>query len=84
MDHENEKIQRKIKSIKRLPTLPEVARKISKMVADDKTSAVELGKIISTNAVITGRVLRLVNSSFYGFSNNITSISNHQVILNQV
>jgi putative nucleotidyltransferase with HDIG domain len=81
MDHEKEKIRRKIKSIKNLPTLPEVARKISKMVENDKTSATELAKIISTNAVISGRVLRLVNSSFYGFSGKISSISNAIILL---
>ena len=81
MDHEEEKIRRKIKAIKRLPTLPEVARKISKMVGSDKTSAIELAKIISTNAVISGRVLRLVNSSFYSFPGKISSISNAIILL---
>lgn len=81
MDHEKEKIRRKIKSIKSLPTLPEVAQKISKMVEDDKTSATELGKIISTDPAISGRVLRLVNSSFYGFPGRISSISNAIILL---
>lgn len=81
MDHEKEKIRRKIKAIKSLPTLPEVAQKISKMVEDDKTSATELGKIISTDPAISGRVLRLVNSSFYGFPGRISSISNAIILL---
>ncbi len=81
MDLEKEKIRRKIKSIKSLPTLPEVAQKISKMVEDDKTSATELGRIISTDPAISGRVLRLVNSSFYGFPGRISSISNAIILL---
>jgi len=81
MDLEKEKIRRKIKSIKSLPTLPEVAQKISKMVEDDKTSATELGRIISTAPAISGRVLRLVNSSFYGFPGRISSISNAIILL---
>ena len=81
MDHEKEKIRRKIKSIKNLPTLPKVAQEISKMVEDDKTSATELGKIISTDTAISGRVLRLVNSSFYGFPGKISSISNAIILL---
>jgi putative nucleotidyltransferase with HDIG domain len=81
MDDEKEKIRQKIKSIKRLPTLPEVARKISKMVEDDKTSATELARIISTNTAISERVLRLVNSSFYGFPDRISSMSNAIIFL---
>jgi len=81
MDHEKEKIRRKIKSIKNLPTLPKVAQEISKMVEDDKTSVTELGKIISTDTAISGRVLRLVNSSFYGFPGKISSISNAIILL---
>ena len=81
MGLEKEKIRRKIKSIKSLPTLPEVAQKISKMVKDDKTSATERGRIISTDPAISGRVLRLVNYSFYGFPGRISSISNAIILL---
>lgn len=81
MDIEKEKVKRKIKSIKSLPTLPAVAQKISRMVEDDKTSATQLGDIISTDPAISGRVLRLVNSSFYGFPGRISSVSNAIVLL---
>ena len=81
MDIEKEKIRRKIKSIKSLPTLPAVAQKISRMVENDDTSAIQLGQIISTDQAVSGRVLRLVNSSFYGFPGRISSISNAIVLL---
>jgi putative nucleotidyltransferase with HDIG domain len=81
MDIDQEKIRRKIKSIKSLPTLPAVAQKVSSLAESDKTSAIELGKIISTDQAISGRVLRLVNSSFYGFPGRISSISSAIVLL---
>ncbi|MCP4714530.1 MAG: HDOD domain-containing protein [Deltaproteobacteria bacterium] len=81
MDMEKEKIRRKIKSIKSLPTLPAVAQKVSKMADRDTTSANQLGDIISTDQALSGRVLRLVNSSFYGFPGRISSISNAIVLL---
>lgn len=81
MDLEKEKIRRKIKSIKSLPTLPAVAQKVSKMAENDNTSAAQLGKIIATDQALSGRVLRLVNSSFYGFPGRISSISNAIVLL---
>ena len=81
MDMEKEKIRRKIKAIKSLPTLPAVAQKVSKMAENDDTSATQLGKIIATDQALSGRVLRLVNSSFYGFPGRISSISNAIVLL---
>lgn len=78
---EKEKIRRKIKSIKSLPTLPAVAQKVSKMAGSADTSAAQLGRIISTDQALSGRVLRLVNSSFYGFPGRISSISNAIVLL---
>lgn len=81
MDMEKEKIRRKIKAIKSLPTLPAVAQKVNKMAENDKTSANQLGSIISTDQAISGRVLRLVNSSFYGFPGRISSISNAILLL---
>lgn len=81
MDMEKEKIRRKIKAIKSLPTLPTVAQKVSKMAESDDTSATQLGKVISTDQALSGRVLRLVNSSFYGFPGRISSIPNAIVLL---
>lgn len=81
MDIEKEKIRRKIKSIKSLPTLPAVAQKVSKLAESDKTSASQLSAIISQDQALSGRVLRLVNSSFYGFPGRISNISNAILLL---
>jgi putative nucleotidyltransferase with HDIG domain len=81
MDLEKEKIRRKIKSIKSLPTLPAVAQKVSKMAESDTTSAAQLGRIIASDQALSGRVLRLVNSSFYGFPGRISSVSSAIVLL---
>lgn len=81
MDLEKEKIRRKIKSIKSLPTLPAVAQKVSKMAESDTTSATQFGSIIAQDQALSGRVLRLVNSSFYGFPGRISNISNAILLL---
>jgi len=81
MNSEKDKIRHKIKNIKSLPTLPAVAQKITKMAEDEKTSAASLGDIISTDQALSGRVLRLVNSPFYGFPGRVSSISNAIVLL---
>jgi HD-like signal output (HDOD) protein len=51
------------------------------MAENDKTSADQLGRLIASDQALSGRVLRLVNSSFYGFPGRISSISNAIVLL---
>ena len=64
-----------------LRTLPEVVRKICLMLESRESSSAELGRLISTDQVVTARVLRLVNSSFYGFPNRISTITQALVLL---
>lgn len=68
------------KKIRSLPTLPAVVQRLTKMVESPDVTANDVGKIISSDQVLTARVLRLVNSPFYGFPGRISSIS-HAVIL---
>jgi len=69
-----------LKSIKNLQTLPAVTARITGMLQNPATNAEELGMAIRTDQVLTSRVLRLVNSAFYGFPGKIGSIS-HAVVL---
>ncbi|MDR2579560.1 MAG: HDOD domain-containing protein [Fibromonadaceae bacterium] len=64
-----------------LPTLPSVFFTINKMLSDPRTSAVEVGLAISSDQVITTKILRLVNSAFYGFSGRVNTISHAISIL---
>ncbi|MCD6569780.1 MAG: HDOD domain-containing protein [Deltaproteobacteria bacterium] len=68
------------KKIQSLPTLPVVVQRLTKMVESPDVTAKDVGKLISADQVLTARVLRLVNSPFYGFPGRISSIS-HAVIL---
>jgi len=68
------------KTLKNLQTLPAVTARITEMLQNPGTTAEELGMAIRTDQVLTSRVLRLVNSAFYGFPGKIGSIS-HAVVL---
>ncbi|MFN3535687.1 MAG: HDOD domain-containing protein, partial [Desulfatiglandales bacterium] len=70
-----------VKRIKDLPTLPQYVLKISKAVNNPKTSAKELASLISEDQILTARLLRLVNSSFYGFPQRITTVTGAIVLL---
>ena len=69
-----------VESINDLPTLPEVVRRIGLMVEDPRISATEVGDLIAKDQALTAKILRLVNSPFFGFPRRISSIS-HAVVL---
>jgi len=77
----NQKIEQTLKKITRLPTLPTVLAQLSGMVSDPKTSAQDVGEAVGRDQALTARLLRLVNSSFYGFRQRIASIDHAVVIL---
>jgi HD-like signal output (HDOD) protein len=64
-----------------LPALPGVVLQIVHACDDAKVSAEDLNKIISTDAGLAARVLRLANSAYYGFPQRIGTITHSIVIL---
>ncbi len=75
------KLRDNIESITDLPTLPTVVAKISSQIANPSTNAADIGKLIEQDQVLTSKVLRLVNSAYYGFPKQIKSIQHAVVIL---
>jgi|YelNatPaOPRAMG01_1025707.scaffolds.fasta_scaffold00049_20 HD-like signal output (HDOD) protein len=76
-----ERIRRIAQSVLSLPTLPTVVAKVVEMVQDPRTSAQDLARIISADQVLTARVLKLANSSYYGFPRKIGTINLAIVLL---
>ena len=74
-------IQGKIRRIRGLPTLPPVVRKISEMVKSENVSAEKIGKTIGQDYALTAKVLRLVNSAFYGLGGRISSVTSAVILL---
>ena len=73
-------IKDRIQNIKTLPALPGVVKKLCSMVESEVSSAAEVGDMIATDQVLTAKVLKIVNSSFYGFPGRISSV-NHALVL---
>lgn len=67
--------------VKSIPTLPAVLTILSRRMEDPKTSSEDLAQVIVQDQAIASKVLKLVNSPFYGFSGRIQSISQGIVIL---
>ncbi len=56
-------------------TLPHVVTKLSELIADSNTSMKEFEDIISMDPILVARLLKLVNSPFYGLRQEVDSIS---------
>jgi len=73
-------LRKRVERLEGLPTLPSVASKLISMTQSLKTSATEVGELISKDQALTTRVLKLVNSAYYGFPKQITTV-NHAVVI---
>ncbi len=75
-------IKARIKSVmSNLPPLPQVTRQLLLIIADEKASAQDVAKVLSSDQALAGKVLKLVNSSFYGVQQDVTTISRAVVLL---
>ncbi len=59
----------------KLPSPPAIALKILEAVRQDENSFDELARIISADPALTVRILKIANSSLYGFPNPVDSLS---------
>jgi len=64
-----------------IATLPEITIEIVAVVNDPTSCADDLEKLVSNDPVLSTRILRVVNSSFYGLSNGISTIERAIVLL---
>ncbi len=70
-----------LKEISHIATLPEVTLKIIDLVEDPSSSAQDLHEVISNDPALCSRILKVVNSSFYGLPGQIASINRAIVML---
>jgi HD-like signal output (HDOD) protein len=70
-----------IREISHIATLPEVTLKIIELVEDPKSTASDLHKVIAGDPALSSRILKVVNSSFYGLPGQIASINRAIVLL---
>jgi putative nucleotidyltransferase with HDIG domain len=58
-----------------LPSLPEIYLRVSQQLEDEKISVSEIGQTVQTDPAITTRVLKMVNSAYYGLPNQVSSVA---------
>ena len=63
------------KFIRRMPSLSTTVGKVMEICSRTDASPNELNKVISLDPVLTGQVLKLINSAYYSLVNKVTSLT---------
>jgi putative nucleotidyltransferase with HDIG domain len=67
------KVDLKVDKVENLPTLPTVYAEVERLCQNPDVDADDLSRVIETDPSITLKLLRLVNSAFFGFTRKISS-----------
>ena len=70
-----------LKKVASIATLPEVTARIVSTVEDPKSTAASLHKIVAHDPALATRILKVVNSAFYGLPGQIGSVERAIVLL---
>ncbi len=62
----NDYVKKIINSSNKLPTLPSMFIEINTLIEDDKSDIDDIIRLINTDQVIASKILKVVNSAFYG------------------
>jgi putative nucleotidyltransferase with HDIG domain len=73
-------LQNKLQNTSNLPTLPLIALEVNRLLLNYEAPMEPLVALLQKDPALIMRILRLVNSSFYGFKSKIQSL-NHAVTL---
>lgn len=80
MEDRRNAVRNIIKDTKSLPTLPGVITKLNSLSANSKSTIQDMARLVSSDQVLSARILRLVNSPSYGFY-RVSTISNALILL---
>jgi diguanylate cyclase (GGDEF)-like protein len=72
---------KKIRACPTLPSLPAIAVQVLELAQKDHVDIAEIARVISKDPALSSKILRTVNSSFYGRANTISTISHALVLL---
>ena len=74
-------VQKAMSLVGDIATLPEVTVKIINIVEDPRSTARDLHEVIKTDPALSSRLLKVVNSAFYGFPGQVATVDRAIVLL---
>ena len=81
MNPNQEKMDRLLQGIEKIPTIPVIGKKVMAVAGDEDAAFKDLVNIIEKDQALASTVLRIANSAFYGFLSKVTSLNHALVIL---
>ena len=73
-----------ISEVPEIPTMPSVVVEALNVIKDPKSSMNQLSDVISKDISLTTQILKIVNSAYYGFPKQITTISKAMALLGMI
>lgn len=67
-------IQKAVSRVTELGSLPEVTAKIVQVVEDPRTTAKEMQEVVQGDPALAAKILKIVNSAFYGLPSQVASL----------
>lgn len=64
-----------VREVKNIVSLPTVYTRLREVIAIPRSSASDIGRVVSEDPGLTARILKLVNSAFFGFPSKIDTVS---------
>ncbi len=75
------RLRAQIINSKDLPTIPVLLARIVAVVDGDRSSTRDLVEVMQRDQALTGRVLRLANSGFFGFGHEVSTLARAIMVL---
>jgi len=70
-----------VQSVRQLPTLPTIYSRVTEMVQDPRSSVSDVSRVVGQDQVVVSKLLRLVNSSFYGLRQSVSTVQRAMTII---
>ncbi|MDJ0881704.1 MAG: HDOD domain-containing protein, partial [Gammaproteobacteria bacterium] len=74
-------LEQLLQSDSELSSLPEIYIRVSDLLDNENSTSAQIGQVVETDPALTTRILKMVNSAFYGFPNTISTIAQAITIL---
>ncbi|MCC6418910.1 MAG: HDOD domain-containing protein [Gemmataceae bacterium] len=70
-----------LEQIEELPPLPAVASRVMALADNDRTSALDLAQVLSTDQALTAKLIKVSNSAYYGFARRVSTVREAVLVL---
>ena len=74
-------VRAKVERTNAVPTIPLVIKKILRAVENPATSPAAVSKLVSSDPVLTAKILKVINAAMFGFVVRISSVNQAVVLL---